>query len=103
MNDSLILLKRLLSMEPTDTSKDDILIHYLNKAKGNILGYCNVSTLPVEYDDVIVDYAVYLYKNRDSVGLITKQEGERSATYETGIPASIRLTLPLPKIKVGTD
>ncbi|URJ58993.1 phage head-tail connector protein [Paenibacillus polymyxa] len=103
MNDSLILLKRLLGMEPTDISKDDILIHYLNKAKGNILGYCNVATLPAEYDDVIVDYAVYLYKNRDSVGLTTKQEGERSASYETGIPASIRLALPLPKIKVGTD
>ncbi|MEK4988599.1 hypothetical protein NYE46_16540 [Listeria sp. FSL L8-0308] len=38
-----------------------------------------------------------------SVGLIDKQEGERSATYETGIPTSIRLALPLPKIKVGTD
>ncbi|ALP36042.1 DNA-packaging protein [Paenibacillus sp. IHB B 3084] len=103
MSDSLILLKRLLGMEPTDISKDDILIHYLNKARSNILGYCNVATLPVEYDDVMVDYAVYLYKNRDSVGFINKQEGERLATYETGIPTSIRLALPLPKIKVGTD
>ncbi|MFK4474162.1 hypothetical protein ABH897_003912 [Paenibacillus sp. RC73] len=103
MSDSLILLKRLLGMEPTDISKDDILIHYLNKAKGNILGYCNAATLSVEYDHVMVDYAVYLYKNRDSIGLMNKQEGERSATYETGIPTSIRLALPLPKIKVGTD
>ncbi|WP_068505367.1 phage head-tail connector protein [Paenibacillus kribbensis] len=103
MSDSLILLKRLLGMEPTDISKDDILPHYLNKARSNIYGYCNVATLPVEYNDVIVDYAVYLYKNRDSVGLTNKQEGERSASYETGIPASIRLALPLPKIKVGTD
>ncbi|WP_231503760.1 hypothetical protein [Paenibacillus sp. 1-18] len=60
MNDSLILLKRLLGMELTDISKDDILLHYLNKTKGNILGYCNVATLPVEYDHVMVDYAVYL-------------------------------------------
>jgi hypothetical protein len=103
MNDSLILIKRLLGMEPTDISKDDILIHYLNKAKGNILGYCNAATLSVEYDHVMVDYAVYLYKNRDSIGLMNKQEGERSATYETGIPTNIRLALPLPKIKVGTD
>ncbi|MFK4439968.1 phage head-tail connector protein [Paenibacillus sp. RC21] len=103
MSDSLNLLKRLLGIEPTDISKDDILIHYLNKARSNILGYCNVATLPMEYDDVMVDYAVYLYKNRESVGLVIKQEGERSATYETGIPASIQLALPLPKIKVGTD
>lgn len=103
MSEPMDLIKRLLSMEPTDISKDDILIHYLNKAKGNILGYCNVATLPVEYHHVMVDYAVYLYKNRDSVGLTNKKEGERLATYETGIPASIRLALPLPKIKVGTD
>ncbi|MFK4304723.1 hypothetical protein ABH892_004890 [Paenibacillus sp. RC254] len=103
MSDSLNLLKRLLGIEPTDISKDDILIHYLNKARGNIFGYCNVVTLPVEYDEVMVDYAVYLYKNRDSVALTNKQEGERSATYETGIPTSIQLALPLPKIKVGTD
>ncbi|MET3212157.1 UNVERIFIED_CONTAM: hypothetical protein ABIC26_005173 [Paenibacillus sp. PvR008] len=103
MSDQMDLMKRLLGMEPTDISKDDILIHYLNKARGNILGYCNVANLPVEYDDVMIDYAVYLYKNRDSVGLTHKQEGERSATYETGIPASILLALPLPKIKVGTD
>ncbi|WDM22911.1 phage head-tail connector protein [Paenibacillus polymyxa] len=103
MSELIDLMKRLLGMEPIDISKDDILIHYLNKAGGNILGYCNVENLPVEYDDVMVDYAVFLYKNRDSVGLINKQEGERSANYETGIPTSIRLALPLPKIKVGTD
>ncbi|ASR48976.1 DNA-packaging protein [Paenibacillus kribbensis] len=103
MSEPMNLLKRLLNLEPTDISKDDILIHYLNKARSNIYGYCNVVTLPMEYDHVMVDYAVYLYKNRDSVGLINKQEGERSATYETGIPTSIRLALPLPKIKVGTD
>ncbi|MDY8025234.1 MULTISPECIES: phage head-tail connector protein [Paenibacillus] len=103
MSDLMNLMKRLLSMESTDISKDDILIHYLNKARSNIFGYCNVVTLPVEYDHVMVDYAAYLYKNRDSVGLTNKQEGERSVTYETGIPASILLALPLPKIKVGTD
>ncbi|MFK4345220.1 MULTISPECIES: phage head-tail connector protein [unclassified Paenibacillus] len=103
MSELMDLMKQLLGMESTDISKDDILIHYLNKARSNIYGYCNVVELPVEYDDVMVDYAVYLYKNRDSVGLINKHEGERLVTYETGIPASIRLALPLPKIKVGTD
>ncbi|WP_342416694.1 phage head-tail connector protein [Paenibacillus sp. FSL R10-2782] len=103
MSELMNLMKRLLSMEPTDASKDDILIHYLNKARSNIYGYCNLVMLPVEYDHIMVDYAVYLFKNRDSVGLTNKQEGERSAAYEAGIPASIRLALPLPKIKVGTD
>jgi hypothetical protein len=101
MDEQLVLMKRLLGMELTDISKDDILTHFLNKARSNILGYCNVETLPIGYDDVVVDYAVYLYKNKDSVGLMQKQEGERSASYEPGIPQSIRLALPLPRIKVG--
>jgi hypothetical protein len=101
MDEQLVLMKRLLGMELTDISKDAILTHFLNIARSNILGYCNVGTLPVEYDDTVVDYAVYLYKNKDSVGLMQKQEGERSASYEPGIPQSIRLALPLPKIKVG--
>jgi hypothetical protein len=30
MSELMDLMKRLLGMEPTDISKDDILIHYLN-------------------------------------------------------------------------
>jgi hypothetical protein len=44
---------------------------------------------------------VYLYKNRDSAGIIKRSEGEKSVTYEEGIPEFIRLSLPLPRIKVG--
>jgi hypothetical protein len=101
MIDSLGLFKKLVGIDLTDVSKDDILNHYLNKAKSNITGYCNIDILPSVYDEVVVDYAVYLYKNKDSVGLMQKQEGERSASYEPGIPQSIRLALPLPRIKVG--
>lgn len=101
MSEKLILMKLLLNKDVEETSEDDILTHFLNKSLGNILGYCNISLLTVEYDPVVVDYAVYLYKNKDSVGLTDKHEGERSAKYESGIPASIRLSLPLPRIKVG--
>lgn len=101
MIEQLELLKRLLGIDAFDISKDDILIHYLKKANSIILGYCNIDLLSAIYDDVVVDYAMYLYKNKDSEGLTNKQEGERSASYESGIPQSIRLALPLPKIKVG--
>jgi hypothetical protein len=101
MIDSLDLFKKLIGIDLTDASKDDTLNHYLKKARSNITGYCNIDMLPSAYDEVVVDYAVYLYKNKDSVGLIHKQEGERSASYEPGIPQSIRLALPLPRIKVG--
>jgi hypothetical protein len=101
MSDSLDLVKQLIGIDVTDASKNDIVNHCLKKARSHIIGYCNIDSLPSTYDEVVVDYAVYLYKNRDSVGLMQKQEGERSASYEPGIPQSLRLALPLPKIKVG--
>ncbi|AOZ93632.1 phage head-tail connector protein [Paenibacillus crassostreae] len=101
MIEQLELLKQLLGIDLYDSSRDEIINHYIKKARSNILGYCNIESLPVAYDAVVVDYALYLYKNKDSVGLVQKQEGERSASYEPGIPQSIRLALPLPRIKVG--
>ncbi|MFL0194823.1 phage head-tail connector protein [Clostridium sp. WILCCON 0269] len=95
------LMKLLLGIDSTDTSKDNILNHYLNVALKSILGYCNVTELSSDYNDTIVDYSIYLYKNRDSLGYKQKTEGERSITFESGIPENIRKALPLPKVKVG--
>jgi hypothetical protein len=95
------ITKMLLGIDASDTSKDNILNHYLNKAINIILGYCNVDSLNTKYNDTVADFAVYLYKNKDSVGYKQNTEGERSIQYEIGIPANIKQALPLPKIKVG--
>lgn len=99
--DSLVLIKELLGMDAEDTSKDGILNHFVGKARNIVLAYCNTSELPQQYDSTIIDFAVYLYKNRNETGVIKKVEGERSITFEIGIPENIRLALPTPKIKVG--
>lgn len=101
MSEQLELMKGLLGMDRWDTSKDTILLHYVTKSRDNILGYCNITDLPPSYDHVVIDYAIYLYRNRDSIGVSQRREGEKSVTYEEGIPQSIRLALPLPRIKVG--
>lgn len=103
MNESLQLMKELLGIDETDASKDSVLNHYLQKAKEIILGYCQITELPIQYDSVVVDYSVYLYKNRDSIGLLRKSEGERSVIYGEGIPQEFKLALPLPRIRVGTN
>ena len=97
---NLELIKSLLNIDSLDTSKDNILEHYLNKAYRTILSYCNVDVLSDVYDSIIVDYAIYLYKNKDNAGVISKRQGERSVTLETGIPEQIKQSLPLPKIRV---
>lgn len=96
------VVKMLLGIDADDTSKDDILNHFITQALKIALGYCNVTELPAEYDHTISDLAVYLYNNRDSVGYKQKVQGERSVTFEDGgIPEYIKSALPVPKIKVG--
>jgi hypothetical protein len=94
------LVKLLIGIDITDNSKDNIIDHYINQANNMALFYCNVSALS-GYDDSIADLAVYLYKNKDSVGYKQRSEGEKSGTFETGIPESIKASLPTPKITVG--
>ncbi|KGR90184.1 DNA-packaging protein [Ureibacillus massiliensis 4400831 = CIP 108448 = CCUG 49529] len=101
MSESLAKMKRLLEIDDTDVTKDEQLLHYYQRAKIAILHYCNVNELPIQYEETIVDYAKFLYKNRNSEGLSQIKQGERSTSYELGIPLSIRSALPLPKIKVG--
>ena len=96
------IVKMLLGIEASDTSKDGILNHFINQALKTALAYCNVSELSSEHDDTIVDLAVYLYKNRDSLGYKQQVQGERSVMFDGGgLPQYIKSTLPLPKIKVG--
>lgn len=96
------IVKMLLNIDIADISKDAILNHFINQALKLALSYCNVNILSNEYDGTIAELAVYLYKNKDSVGYKQKTEGERSITFEGGgIPEYIKSALPLPKIKVG--
>lgn len=60
-----------------------------------------MTELSEDYNGTITDFAVYLYKNKDSEGISKKMEGEKSVTFEEGFPDFIKLALPLPKIKVG--
>lgn len=99
--EDLTLIKQLLEIDIDDMSKDSVLNHFIKRSKDIILAYCNVTELSSEYSDTIVDFAAYLYKNRNNTGFIEKKEGERSIAFEIGIPENIRIALPLPKIKVG--
>ncbi len=97
---SLNLMRDLLNIDIADTTKDTILEHCLNRAKQSILNYLNIDVLDVSYNSVVVDYAVYLYNNKNNTGLISKRQGERSINIEKGIPDSIKQSLPLPRIRV---
>jgi hypothetical protein len=94
------IVKMLLGMDISDTSKDNLLNHFIKKATDIILGYCNIDALPEQYHDVAADLAVFLYNNRDLEGITKKTEGEKSLTIINAIPESIRLALPPPRIRV---
>ncbi|NLD18824.1 MAG: DNA-packaging protein [Clostridiales bacterium] len=97
----LLLMKQLLNIPPEDLTKDTLLAHFLEQARITACGYCNVEILEPLYDGTICDLAVYLYQNRDSVGYLSKRQGERSVAFaETELPSNIMTALPLPKIHV---
>lgn len=91
-------IKEILNMNSED--KDFLLQYYITKAQGIIKGYCGIGFIPQEYESTIIDYAIYLYKNRNEEGIQQIAQGNRSITYINAIPESIRLALPKPKVKV---
>jgi hypothetical protein len=93
-------VKQLL--EITGDEKDEILRHFIRKAKGIIEGYCGIDEIPNKYNTAVIDYAIYLYKHRNEEGLNSITQGSRAVTYLNAIPESIRLALPKPKVKVGS-
>lgn len=95
------LMKQLLGIALDDTGKDTVLQHYLEQARLAACTYCNVDELPEKFDGTITNFAVYLYNNKDSVGLKQKVEGERSVTFDDdNIPKHIAAALPFPSIRV---
>lgn len=97
------LMKELLNI--TDTSKDNILNHYLDRAENAIQSYLNytdenMADLKFRHQGEIIDLAIFWYKNKDKTGTIQMSQGSRSMTLERGIPRHIKDSLPLPRLKV---
>ena len=92
------LVKLLLGI--SDTTKDTLLAHFIEQARLTACALCNVDALPETYDGTVAELAAYLYRHRENVGIHTLKQGERSSTYEDGLPQSILAALPLPKVRV---
>lgn len=95
--DILTLMKTLLGV--TDTSQDAVLNFYIIKAQNSIKRYCNIDDL-TGLDNQVTDLAMYFYKNKNMQGITQATQGSRSQTNIDGIPESIKITLPMPKIRM---
>lgn len=98
-------LKALLSIDEADTSKDIIIEHYISKSKSSIqnyLGYRDTEWRQAEltFKHQTVDLVMFYYKNRNDLGKVQSTQGQRSVTIERGIPAHIKDSLPLPRLRV---
>ncbi len=92
------IMKQLLGIEGSD--KDFVLQHYLSKSENIIKGYCGIDDILEQYECTIIDYAIYLYRNRDAEGITSQSQGSRSATFTHDIPETIKTALPKPRVKV---
>lgn len=59
----LIKFKKLLGMDPTDTSKDVPLQFAIDDTQDIILNYCNLSELPKALETTAYRMAIDLYRN----------------------------------------
>lgn len=92
------LMKLLLGI--TDNSKDTILNFYIEKSILAIKNYSCLDVIPEQYNNAVVDLAIYFYKNKDKVGITSMAQGSRNQSIIDGIPESIKACLPKPKIRV---
>lgn len=93
------LMKLLLNKQ--DCFQDTIFEHYLSKARSIICGYLGLEELDESLEGTIVDFAVFLYRNKDAEGIVSQTQGSRSVSYSPSIPESIKIALPKPKARVG--
>lgn len=94
------LMIELLNISAEDTSKDNILNHFLSKSQIAIKQYCNIEVIPESLNDIIIDLAIFFYRNRDKEGVRQVSQGSRSQTLVDDIPGSIKTCLPLPKLRL---
>ncbi|WP_010249219.1 phage head-tail connector protein [Acetivibrio cellulolyticus] len=96
------LLKQLIGI----TVEDTVLNFFIDKSKNSIRNYLNIDMTveqEITYSNQIVDLALFLYKNKDHNGYKQWTQGGRAATLAdstSGIPESIKISLPLPFVKV---
>lgn len=82
--------KRLLGMDPADTSKDMPLQFAIDDTQDIILNYCNLSELPKALETTAYRMAIDLYRNEapgeetTPVGLVSSiSEGDTSTTFKS--------------------
>ena len=95
-------MKKLIELEDVDILADEICEQYLDIATKLACRYCNQESMPEDYNNTIVELAIYLYTHKESLDLKSMQEGERTASSNVvdGIPDYIKLALPLPRVRV---
>lgn len=95
-------VKTLIPLNPSDTSKDDIINLYLRRGNTAIVEYLNDKNVTdaTAYPDALVEYALVRYRRRQNEGVKQATQGNRSVTWEGGLPQSVKELLPLPCIRL---
>lgn len=78
-----------------------VLNFFIDKARDAIKEYCNITEIPVSMNNSLVELGYHYYKNRHNTGVVQQSQGSRSASFNSAdIPDSIKVRLPLPKLRL---
>ena len=83
----------------TGCENDTLTKHFINKAIQAITRYVNNPTIDIDdtFQLAIIELARYYYTNRNSIGVSSMSQGNRSVTFNNGnhdIPNEIKAMLP---------
>ncbi|NMM64395.1 phage head-tail connector protein [Clostridium sp. P21] len=95
-------IKTLLRIKETDNSKDGILNIYLRRGNNAIIKYLNNPSITdaTAYPDALIEYVLVCYRRNGNEGIKQSSVGSQSATWEGGLPKSVKELLPLPYIQL---
>lgn len=87
---NLTKIKILLGIDINDTSKDNLLMLYLDAAESEFIQYCHIDEVPAAASNIITDMAVIKYNLNGSEGLGSQSYSGLNETYDNYPPQLIK-------------
>lgn len=87
---NLVRVKLLIGIDIDDTSKDNILMLYLENAANEFIQYCHIDEVPDNATNIICDMAVIKYNLNGAEGLGSQSYSGLNETYDNYPPQLIK-------------
>lgn len=83
------IVKKVKTLLDDESIKDELLKIYIDNAKDYVKDYTNLKEVPSTLNSIIIEMAVYQYRNRELENVESEQIGSVKYTFTTNYPSTI--------------